>query len=170
MNASKEMIITGILLVLSMIGGSFLMVKGSTKILTKQIASTIDQVNTIRDYSSDYVQLSPTGDYQNINFEKLGDKDILPNNLTVNGTGDSSTIKSPYDQLQTMNLTDPNSSSATLKGKFQKIKIDSSASKFTATEKQNWEDKLKRAFENAGGTVSDYDSSNADAVISVTFE
>ena len=170
MNASKEMIITGILLVLSMIGGSFLMVKGSTKILTKQITSTIDQVNTIRDYASDFIQLSPTGDYQDINFEKLKEKDILPTNLTVNGTGDNSNIKSPYDQLQTMTLNDPNSSSSTLKGKFIRITIDSSASKFTDTEKQNWEDKLKSAYENAGGTVSGYDATNADAVISVTFE
>jgi hypothetical protein len=170
MNASKEMIITGILLVLSMIGGSFLMVKGSTKILTKQITSTIDQVNTVRDYASDFIQLSPTGDYQTINFEKLKEKDILPTNLTVNGTGDSSNIKSPYDQLQTMALIDPNSSSSTLKGKFIRITIDSSSSKFTDTEKQNWEDKLKSAFENAGGTVSGYDTTNADAIISVTFE
>ena len=168
--ALKELILYGIVAILTIMGGSFVIGKGSTKILTQNIAQTTGQVNTIRNFASDYTQLNTTGDFVGINMEAFGTKKILPSGLTITGTGDASTITSPYDKLQKMLIIDPNSASATLKGKQYKITIDSTLSKMDADAKQVFEDKLKSNFEASGGIVSDYDASSADGKISVIFE
>lgn len=170
MNASKELIITSILTVLAVMTGSFLYLKSGPKILKQHIISTMDQVNTVRNYMGDYPDLVDTGDYQGTNFYVLKTKEILPSNIKVIGTDDDSMIRSPFDEKQTMNIKDPNKSSSSLQGRYYEIKIDSSNSKFTAVEKQTWEQKMKKNLESGGGVVTGYDVTNADAILTVRYE
>ena len=170
MGAMKDLIAVGLVILLGLAGAAYFLPKGSTKLLNQNILLTNDFVNSVRDMATDYASLNPTQDYQNINVKALQDKNLLPSNATVTGTGNASTITPPYDQKQKISVIDPNSASATDKGKQYKVTVDATASKLDNSEKQVWEDKLKANFERAGGTVSDYEASNADGKISVTFE
>lgn len=50
------------------------------------------------------------------------------------------------------------------------ITMDASARWSDAIDKQNWEDAMSKSIEKSGGTVSNYESSGADGIISARFE
>jgi hypothetical protein len=170
MGAMKDLIAYGIVILLSLAGGAYFLPKGSTKVLNQNISATNAFVNTLRDMATDFSSVNPTQDFQNISMEELASKNILPTNITITGTGSSSSINPPHDTKQVVKISDPNSASATDKGKQYQIDIDATASKMNADDKQVWEDKLKSQFELGGGKVSNYTSTNADGRITVTFE
>jgi len=171
MGAMKDLIAIGLVILLGLAGAAYFLPKGSTKLLNQNILLTNNFVNNLRDIATDYASLNPSQDFQGINMAELKDKNLLPTNADIQGSGDSSYIVPPYDYKTKIYVIDPNSGDATLKGRQYKITIDATGSdKIKATDRQIWEDKLKSNFERDGGVVSDYQSSNADGKISVTFE
>lgn len=166
----KDLIAIALAIALSLAGAVYFIPNISTKMLNQSILSTNDFVNGLRNNALDYASLNTTQDYQGISMDELKTKKLIPANSVVTGTGATAKLAPPYDAKQTISITDPNSASASDKGKQFKISVDASASKLDTTEKQTWEDKLKSNFERAGGTVSDYDATGADAKISVTFD
>lgn len=170
MNWMKDLLVAGVLILMGVAGAAYLVPKSSTKLMNQNILLTSDFVNTIRDMATDYSTVNTTQDFQNISISALDTKNLLPTNASVSGTGTTSYIVPPHDLQQKIYIIDPNSASATDKGKQYKITVDSTASKMNSDDKQVFEDKLKSNFERAGGTVSDYTASGADGKISVTFE
>jgi len=166
----KELIGIALAIALSMAGAVYFVPNISTKMLNQSILSSNDFVNGLRNTALDFASLSPTQDYQNISMEQVKTKKLIPSNSVVVGTGSTSKLTPPYDAKQAITIADPNSASTTDQGKQFIITINASASKLDPDEKQIWEDKLKSNFERAGGLVTSYTTTNADAIISVTFE
>lgn len=170
MGAMKDLLAYGLVILMGLAGTAYFLPKSATKMLNQNILMTSDFVNSLRDMATDYSSVNATQDFQNINIQALDTKNLLPSNATISGTGATSYIVPPHDAQQKVYIVDPNSASATDKGKQYRITIDATASKMNAEDKQVFEDKLKSNFERGGGTVTNYESSSADGQISVTFE
>lgn len=168
MNASSELALKAVLVILGLIGLGAVSINMGSKKDEEKTNMTIQATVTARSYCSSYSVIVPTLDYQNINIKTMQDKNLLPKNSVVSGTGSTSTMAMPFDKRILMSIEDPNSGSATLKGRSYQVKLDASGSDIGNL--QNFEDSLNTHLSNLGATMSGYTSTGADGVISATFE
>ena len=153
MGSMKELAIYGVLLVLGLMAGAYAVPKGQTKILVQHAINTVSTVNVERDWARDYALLNDTQDYQNINFEQLDNKKLLPDGSIIAGSGDTAEYTAPFDTLQKHSMRDPFSGVLGSQGKYVEYTIDSSASNFDSDEFQNWEENVVQGLEAGGGII-----------------
>ncbi len=167
--ASKEMIIYVFLGVLIAMGLAVGYPKLSAQLLISKITSTTDLVGTLRTISKQYIAVNDTQDLQNITIEELDNKNLVPSNFSISGTGAASYMLAPFDKKIRLSLSDPNSGTASA-GNSVQITVDAANLGLGTKDRQIWEDTLKRNIEAAGGSATGYDASGADGVINAIFE
>lgn len=139
-------------------------VSGRADVQIAIINSSTQFMGTLRHISNQYIGFSDTQDLQNISMSELKAKNLLKS-YTVYGSGSSSYIQASYDKKIKFSMQDADGD-----GNALLITLDASTKWSDATDKQNWEDAMSKKIESSGGTVSNYESSGADGIISARFE
>jgi len=139
-------------------------VSGRADVQLAIINSSTQFMGTLRHISNQYIGFSNTQDLQNISMEAVKSKNLLKS-YTVSGSGSSSYIQASFDKKIKFSMQDADGD-----GNALLITMDASARWSDAIDKQNWEDAMSKSIEKSGGTVSNYESSGADGIISARFE
>lgn len=169
MGAMKELIILGIVLLLSVIGAAYIIPKASSKQLNQHIVKDMETVNMLRNAAQEYAGLTTNGDFTGINIEAIKNKNILPSNANIEGTGDTSVYHPPYDPKEKISMYDPNKGDPLKEGTTYTIEISAADSKMDNQSKEIWEKKLEENFKRSGGQINTF-GSYTDGKIAVTFE
>lgn len=128
------------------------------------INSSTQFMGTLKHVAGQYTAFSTTQDLQNISMSEVKTKGLLKS-YTLYGSGNSSYIEASFDKKIRFSMQDADGD-----GNAVLITMDASNKWSDATDRQNWEDSMSSKISKSGGTVSNYESSGADGIISARFE
>lgn len=137
---------------------------GKADVQIALINSSTQFMGTLKHVAGQYTSFSTTQDLQNISMAEVKSRGLLKS-YTLYGSGSSSYIEASFDKKIRFSMQDADGD-----GNAVLITMDASRKWSDPIDLQNWENSMSASISKGGGTVSNYEKSGADGIISARFE